>query len=130
MITFENVKKAYKNYNFDIPFMNIPQGVITGLVGKNGAGKSTAIGLITGLIKPDSGTVKTFGIPAEKLTPSDKLNLGVFLDNSGFSTQLNVSDIEHILNICIRNLKENISIKNVLNSTFLKIKKLQNFHRE
>ena len=97
MITFENVKKAYKNYNFDIPFMNIPQGVITGLVGKNGAGKSTAIGLITGLIKPDSGTVKTFGIPAEKLTPSDKLNLGVFLDNSGFSTQLNVSDIEHIL---------------------------------
>ena len=127
MITFENVKKAYKNYNFDIPFMNIPQGVITGLVGKNGAGKSTAIGLITGLIKPDSGTVKTFGIPAEKLTPSDKLNLGVFLDNSGFSTQLNVSDIEHIL---IRNLKENISIKNVLNSTFLKIKKLQNFHRE
>lgn len=77
--------------------MNIPQGVITGLVGKNGAGKSTAIGLITGLIKPDSGTVKTFGIPAEKLTPSDKLNLGVFLDNSGFSTQLNVSDIEHIL---------------------------------
>ena len=84
MITFENVKKAYKNYNFDIPFMNIPQGVITGLVGKNGAGKSTAIGLITGLIKPDSGTVKTFGIPAEKLTPSDKLNLGVFLDNSGF----------------------------------------------
>ena len=41
MITFENVKKAYKNYNFDIPFMNIPQGVITGLVGKNGAGKST-----------------------------------------------------------------------------------------
>ena len=97
MITFENVKKAYKNYNFDTPFMNIPQGVITGLVGKNGAGKSTAIGLITGLIKPDSGTVKTFGIPAEKLTPSDKLNLGVFLDNSGFSTQLNVSDIEHIL---------------------------------
>lgn len=97
MITFENVKKAYKNYNFDIPFMNIPQGVITGLVGKNGAGKSTAIGLITELIKPDSGTVKTFGIPAEKLTPSDKLNLGVFLDNSGFSTQLNVSDIEHIL---------------------------------
>ena len=99
MITFENVKKAYKNYNFDIPFMNIPQGVITGLVGKNGAGKSTAIGLITGLIKPDSGTVKTFGIPAEKLTPSDKLNLGVFLDNSGFSTQLNVSDIEHILRL-------------------------------
>lgn len=130
MITFENVKKAYKNYNFDIPFMNIPQGVITGLVGKNGAGKSTAIGLITGLIKPDSGTVKTFGIPAEKLTPSDKLNLGVFLDNSGFSTQLNVSDIEHILKHIIQNLKENISIKNVLNSTFLKIKKLQNFHRE
>ena len=127
MITFENVKKAYKNYNFDIPFMNIPQGVITGLVGKNGAGKSTAIGLITGLIKPDSGTVKTFGIPAEKLTPSDKLNLGVFLDNSGFSTQLNVSDIEHILKHMYPEFEENISIKNVLNSTFLKIKKLQNF---
>lgn len=98
MITFENVKKRYGDYIFDVPSMNIPQGIITGFVGKNGAGKSTAIGLALGLIKPDSGSVKTFGIPARDLTPADKLKLGVSLDNSGFSMQLNVSDIEHILN--------------------------------
>lgn len=45
MITFENVKKRYGGYIFDIQSMNIQQGMITGLIGKNGAGKSTAISL-------------------------------------------------------------------------------------
>lgn len=35
MITFENVKKRYGGYIFDIQSMNIQQGMITGLIGKN-----------------------------------------------------------------------------------------------
>ena len=40
----------------------IPQGSITALLGPNGAGKTTAIRLITGVITPDSGTVRVFGL--------------------------------------------------------------------
>lgn len=97
MITFENVKKRYGDYIFDIQSMNIQQGMITGLIGKNGAGKSTAISLILGLVNPDSGCVKAFGVEAGKLSAEDKKRIGVLLDDSGFCSQLSVNDIEHIL---------------------------------
>ena len=97
MITFENVKKRYGDYIFDIQSMNIQQGMITGLIGKNGAGKSTAISLILGLVNPDSGCVKTFGVEAGKLSAEDKKRIGGLLDDSGFCSQLSVNDIEHIL---------------------------------
>ena len=48
MIKMKNVCKTYEGFQFDLS-MEIPNGRITGLVGKNGAGKSTAIKLILGL---------------------------------------------------------------------------------
>ena len=36
--------------------MELPEGRVTGLVGKNGAGKSTVLRLILGLVKPDEGS--------------------------------------------------------------------------
>ncbi|MGN0313203.1 MAG: ABC transporter ATP-binding protein, partial [Fusicatenibacter sp.] len=70
---------------------------ITGLVGKNGAGKSTMIKVILGLISPDGGKVTVFGKNAQELTPQDKKEIGVALSDSGFSNYLTVSDIAKIL---------------------------------
>ena len=94
MIEMQEVDKNYIHFHLS---MKIPKGQITGLIGKNGAGKSTAIKLILGLIKPDSGTVKVFGTPIKKLEPDKKQVIGVSLAESGFSTQLTISDIERIL---------------------------------
>lgn len=96
MIRMEQVQKTYGTFQFQVS-MEIPQGRITGFVGKNGAGKSTAIKLILGLIRPEAGKVQVFGIPAEKLTPSDKQEIGVSLAEAGFSVQLTAQDIEKIL---------------------------------
>ena len=96
MIEMQEVDKNYNDFHFHLS-MKIPKGQITGLIGKNGAGKSTAIKLILGLIKPDSGTVKVFGTPIKKLEPDKKQAIGVSLAESGFSTQLTISDIERIL---------------------------------
>lgn len=96
MIELQEVEKNYNDFHFHVS-MKIPKGQITGLIGKNGAGKSTAIKLILGLIKPDSGTVKIFGTPIETLEPDKKQAIGVSLAESGFSSQLTISDIERIL---------------------------------
>lgn len=96
MIVLQDVKKNYGNFKFHLS-MEIPNGQITGLVGKNGAGKSTAIKLILGLIKPDSGSVTVLGTESADLSVPEKEKIGVSLAESGFSTQLNIADVEHIL---------------------------------
>ena len=60
MITMQNVRKKYKDFELELS-LEIPEGRITGFVGKNGAGKSTAIKLILGLVKPDMGSICVLG---------------------------------------------------------------------
>lgn len=53
----KDVRKKYGDFEFQMS-LEIPDGRITGLVGKNGAGKSTAIKLLLGLVKPDAGEIR------------------------------------------------------------------------
>ncbi len=96
MVSVKNLTKNYGDFSLNIS-MEIPDGRITGLVGKNGAGKSTTIKSILGIIRPDGGSVKVFDKNASELTPKDKENLGVALSDSGFSIYLTVKDVAKIL---------------------------------
>ena len=92
MLKFEGVKKHYKDFELDLT-MEVPEGYVTGLIGANGAGKSTAFKAALGLIRPDEGAVEVFGINAQELAPQDKERIGVVLADSGFSGYLCVKDI-------------------------------------
>ena len=96
MIVMQDVQKNYGRFQFQLS-MEIPDGQITGLVGKNGAGKSTAIKMILGLAKPDAGKVMVLGKDAGSLTAAERQMIGVSLAESGFCTQFQVDDIKHIL---------------------------------
>ena len=61
MITMQNVRKTYGNFIFEMS-MELPDGQILGLVGKNGAGKSTAIKLILGLCRADEGNIRVMRV--------------------------------------------------------------------
>ena len=72
----------------------LPKGCILGLVGENGAGKSTTIRLLTGELRPDSGTVSV--LDAEPGGPdfrSVKERLGVVLDDAWFPEILNARQV-------------------------------------
>ena len=60
--------------------MTIPKGAVYGLVGPNGAGKSTAIRHITGVYRPDSGTVTMEGLPVYE-NPRIKSRIGYIPDD-------------------------------------------------
>ena len=96
MINLNQVVKRYDGYELNIS-MEIQEGMITGLIGKNGAGKSTTIKSILGLVKPDEGEVTVFSKNAMDLDKEDKEMIGVALSDSGFSMYLTVKDIAAIL---------------------------------
>jgi len=97
MLEIKNLKKAYPGFSLDIS-LSLPRGRVTGIVGRNGAGKSTAIKAVLGQIRPDSGSVSMFGKDISSFTAEDKERLGVALSESEFSHYLTVGAINRILN--------------------------------
>ena len=110
MITMQNVRKTYGNFTFEIS-MELPEGQILGLIGKNGAGKSTAIKLILGLCRAEEGTVTVLGSDSKELSEKVKQDIGVSLAESGFSGELTVNDVKHILKKMYHSFDENYFIK-------------------
>lgn len=96
MLVINGLTKKYGSFTLDIS-MEIKAGCITGLVGKNGAGKSTTIKSVLGLIRPDSGSIKIFDKEVNELTAKDKQRIGAALSEAGFSPYLNVKDVSNIL---------------------------------
>jgi ABC-2 type transport system ATP-binding protein len=60
-ITLENVKKHYPHFDLEIDRLELPTGSIMGFIGANGAGKSTTLRLLMGLIAADQGQITVLG---------------------------------------------------------------------
>ena len=70
MLEMKNVVKTFDAFRaLDQLTLTVPKGAIYGLVGPNGAGKTTAIRHLTGVYRPDSGTVTLDGMPIDENLP-------------------------------------------------------------
>ena len=96
MLKIEHVRKNYDSFSLDCS-LEVKSGCITGLIGQNGAGKSTTFKAILGLISIDSGTIHILGKDIKEFKEKDKQKLGVVLSDSGFSGYLAINDIIPIL---------------------------------
>ncbi len=108
------VKNLCKKYNgFELKDVNIelPKGMIMGLIGENGAGKSTTIKAILNVIHRDSGEIKIFGLDNQKDEKQIKEDIGVVLDDSFLSEYLNPSDINKIMKKIYKNWDEKLYFK-------------------
>ena len=81
MLEMKNVTKRFGSFTaLDDLSLTVPQGAVYGLVGPNGAGKSTAIRHLTGIYRPDSGTVTMEGLPIYE-NPEVKGTMGYIPDD-------------------------------------------------
>lgn len=96
MLEVKRLQKVYDTFELDCSF-TVKSGRVTGLIGQNGAGKSTAFKAILGLIAKDSGKIVMFGKDIEQFTNQDKEQIGVALADSGFSGYLRIKDILLVL---------------------------------
>lgn len=96
MLKIDHLVKNYNTFSLDCSLEVLP-GQITGLVGKNGAGKSATFHAVLGLLRPDSGKITLLGKDSQEITAKDKQKLGVVLSDSGFSGNLTIQDIIPVL---------------------------------
>lgn len=96
MLKIRNLVKKYNDFSLNCS-MEVQPGRITGLIGRNGAGKSTTFKAALGLIHADGGIVEVLGKDAARLTAQDRQKLGVVLSDSGFGTCFTIKDVFSIL---------------------------------
>lgn len=92
MLRLNKVKKNYKGFQLDCT-LEVQEGCVTGLIGKNGAGKSTTFKAILGLLHTDGGSIEIFGKPITEIGVREKEDIGVVMSDSGFSGYLTIQDL-------------------------------------
>lgn len=99
-IEIKNLNKSYPGFALDNLNLTLPSGCIMGLVGENGAGKSTTIKLILGMGKADSGEITVLG---QKMSMDVKQDIGVVLDEAGYPLAMNARQIGKVMKSAYRN---------------------------
>ena len=93
MIELKNITKTFGSFKaLDDLSLTVPKGAVYGLVGPNGAGKSTAIRHLTGIYRPDCGTV-TVGGEAVYENPAVKETIGYIPDDIFYFTSATLEDM-------------------------------------
>lgn len=96
-LELKNVSKAYRDFQLgDISFV-LPSGCIMGLIGENGAGKSTTIKLILDMVRRDSGEISILGKDNQNDFCRVKEEIGVVLDEAYFPESITAREVNAIM---------------------------------
>ncbi len=105
ILEVQNLCKTYPDKNFmlnNISF-GVNKGTIVGLVGKNGAGKSTTINTILNIINKDRGVIKLFGKEISDAEIDVRNDIAVVFDNINFNEELTPKKLEKVLSGVYKN---------------------------
>jgi ABC-2 type transport system ATP-binding protein len=72
--------------------LEVPRGVVYGFLGPNGAGKTTTMRLLTGLIRPDSGSISMLGQPFDRSKHNLLHDIGALIESPSFYPHLSARD--------------------------------------
>ncbi|MEG2438891.1 MAG: ABC transporter ATP-binding protein [Lachnospiraceae bacterium] len=129
-IEIKDLTKSYEDFTLkDINF-SLPMGTIMGLVGENGAGKSTTIKLIMDAVSADSGTISVLGVSNQSKEFSLlKQDIGIVLDEAYFPEVLNAKNINNIMKETYVNWDESVFLKYMEKFKLSLHKKFQEYSR-
>ena len=82
-IEIRGLEKHYPGFDLRLD-LSLPQGCILGLVGENGAGKTSTIKALLGAIRPDAGSLSMLGQPVGEENAALRERIGVVLDDPGY----------------------------------------------
>lgn len=102
-LEIKNLSKSFTGFKLDNISFTLPNGCILGLVGENGAGKSTTIKLILDMLHKDSGSIHVLGRNNAEDIRAIKEDVGVVMDEAGIPECLNARQVGKIMNGTFRN---------------------------
>ena len=96
-LEMNHVNLSFGDFAIQDLSLSLPRGCVMGLVGENGAGKSTTIRMLLGAQKPDSGSISVLGRSQDKGFEQVKEELGVVLDEPVFPECLSAGQVGRIM---------------------------------
>lgn len=97
-IELSHINKSFGEFAIQDLSLTVPSGTICGLVGENGAGKSTTIRLLMNVLRPDSGTARVLG--ADAAGPEfqkAKEDIGIVLDEAYYPESLTAVQVGKVM---------------------------------
>ena len=104
-LELNNVTKNYKDFTLDHISFNVPQGTIVGLIGENGAGKSTSIYAVLGLISKDEGSITILGDNDPESVSKD--DIGAVFDGNNYPDILTPGQLGKVFRNIYHSWEEN-----------------------
>ena len=102
-IELSHINKSFGTFAIQDLSLTVPSGTICGLVGENGAGKSTTIRLLMGALRPDSGTARVLGVDVSSPELREaKEDIGVVLDEAYFPETMNALQVGKMMALTYR----------------------------
>lgn len=96
-LELHGLKKSYPDFTLGPLDLTLPGGTVCGLIGENGAGKSTTLRLILGILERDEGSVRVLGRENGKELTCAKEEIGVVLGSEGIPTCLTTPQVGKVM---------------------------------
>ncbi len=102
-LEIKNLSKSFSGFRLENLNLTLPSGCIMGLIGENGAGKSTTIKLILDVLHKDSGTITILGRDNQDNIRLTKEDVGVVMDEVGIPECLTAKQVGKVMALSFRN---------------------------
>ena len=97
MLSIRDLKKHYENFDIENVSFDIPKSAVVGLIGENGASKSTVIKCILGAVHPDGGQILFDGKEIRETCRKDRQKIAFVFDDTGLPLELDLGMLDKVL---------------------------------
>lgn len=113
ILELKHINKKFDGFSLKDISLTVSKGTIVGLIGENGAGKSTIINIIEGLLKEDNGEIYVFNQELRKNEKQIKQDIGVIYDTCHYNEAFKCADLDKMMSLVYHHWDHELSMEYV-----------------